>query len=247
MNLDGASIDGNLFCSQGTFHYHEGNALSATRAHVSEDVVLSRRFRAEGQVSLVGASIDGNLFCVGGIFINPAGAALAAIRIQVAGVVMLSGGFHAEGEVLLDGASIGGDLNCSGGTFHHPEGDAFSAMEIQVTGRVDLSGEFRAEGIVRFADGRTGPLLDNEASWPAPGNLRLNGFVYASIGSDPIDAKARLAWLARQPSTPFRPQPYLQLAKVLRESGHEPAAKRVLIEKERERRKHGDLERFAMV
>jgi hypothetical protein len=92
---------------------------------------------------------------------------------------------------------------------------------------------------VRLVNGRVGLLDDDEASWPAPDNLQLNGLVYTAVAAGLMDAKKRLVWLARQPSTPFRPQPYQQLAKVLRESGHETDAKRVLIAKERARRNMG--------
>jgi hypothetical protein len=101
-----------------------------------------------------------------------------------------------------------------------------------------------------------GQLADDEASWPGPTRLDLDGFVYGAIFDGPTDAMTRLRWLARQtpvplflfgrehsepPRRPFRPHPYQQLAKVLRERGQEADAKRVLIEKERTRRKHGDL------
>jgi hypothetical protein len=113
-----------------------------------------------------------------------------------------------------------------------------------VSGGALLDGDFRAEGTVRLVGVHVGQLVDDAARWPAPGHLRLDGFVYTAIAG-PIDAKARLAWLARQPPAPFRPQPYLQLANVLRESGHEADAKRVLIAKERARRTHGGLSRVA--
>jgi hypothetical protein len=93
----------------------------------------------------------------------------------------------------------------------------------------------------------------------------LDGFIYGYILDGPVDATTRIRWLARQTPfsfrwcedptlvplgyvqkdeerpRPFRPQPYQQLAKVLRERGQEADAKRVLIAKERERRKHGNL------
>jgi hypothetical protein len=121
------------------------------------------------------------------------------------------------------------------------KGVALTADRVRVGRVLFLDNGFRAEGAVRLVGGHVGLLLDDEASWPASGNLQLDGFVYTAIAASPTDAKARLAWLARQPSTPFRPQPYQQLAKVLRESGHEADAKRVLIAKERARRKHGGL------
>ena len=76
-------------------------------------------------------------------------------------------------------------------------------------------------------------LADDEASWPKVGNLVLDGFTYGRIIEGPTDAAKRLEWLARQRE--FRPQPYKQLARVLRERGDEQGAKRVLYEMERRR------------
>jgi hypothetical protein len=210
-------------------------------AYVTVPVPLAlRRCVVWAGVTLVDA--DTRTLAFSGSVLGPfGGTSLDAAGVHVRGDVFLVDGFRAEGEVRLLGASITGDLNCRGGTFHRPEGDALQAEGAQVGGGAFLDDGFRAEGTVRLVSARVGRLLNDAASWPAPGHLQLDGFVYTAIAVGPADATARLAWLARQPSTPFRPQPYLQLAKVLRESGHEADAKRVLIEKERARRTHGGL------
>jgi hypothetical protein len=63
----------------------------------------------------------------------------------------------------------------------------------------------------------------------------------AFTGSAPVDALTRLVWLGLQEPArwgiEFWPQPYEQLAKVLREMGHGGDARTVLIEKERLQRK----------
>ncbi len=63
---------------------------------------------------------------------------------------------------------------------------------------------------------------------------------YARIGAGPTSAKKRLEWLARQPDG-FIPQPYRQLAKVLREAGDDAGARKVLIAMEDSRLKYGGL------
>ncbi len=66
-------------------------------------------------------------------------------------------------------------------------------------------------------------LHDDEASWPSPGNLLLNRCLYNALIGGPMDARRRLAWLARQAperwGEDFWPQPYEQLAHVFREMG----------------------------
>jgi hypothetical protein len=76
--------------------------------------------------------------------------------------------------------------------------------------------------------------LDDQESWPRAGNLNIDGFVYGRIARGPTDAEARLQWLALQAE--FTPQPYRQLAKVLRELGDDQGARRVLYKMEKLRR-----------
>jgi hypothetical protein len=93
-------------------------------------------------------------------------------------------------------------------------------------------------------DASVGALVDDEKSWPSKGNLFLDGFVYGHLsGKSPRDAKTRLKWLERQ--DPFRPQPYRQLAKVLREAGDDSGARNVLFGMERRRRQVEDRSWYA--
>jgi hypothetical protein len=214
-------------------------ALQADGVTVDGVVSLCEGFRAEGGVCLTGARITSNLACQGGMVRNPGTIALQLSGITVGGDVFLRWGFQAQGGVQLIGAAITGDLDCDGGIFYNPLGTALSAERMTVGGALLFRAGFQAEGGVRLMGAKVGVLSDDEDSWPAPGKLWLRDFVYATI--DPLEAKSRLSWLERQPRKPFSPQPYQQLAKVLRESGHEADAKRVLIAKERARRKHGEL------
>jgi hypothetical protein len=98
-------------------------------------------------------------------------------------------------------------------------------------------------------DASVGFIVDQERGWPPPGNLVIDGLVYSSFdvhpGDSPWDASTRLRWLALQPPG-FHLQPYLQLAKVLRESGDEPGAIKVLIAEEDARyRQFGPTGRIA--
>ena len=74
-----------------------------------------------------------------------------------------------------------------------------------------------------------GSLVDDERSWPAPGNLLIDGLTYSGfgLGLAPVDADTRLRWIALQPQ--YHPQPYRQLAKVLREIGDEKGAVKVMV------------------
>jgi hypothetical protein len=250
VRLLGAQIGGNLECNGGKFKNPAGSALNADRISVRGNVLLHNGLVAEGEVDLPGAQIGNNLACDAGVFKNPGATALNADSINVRGFVFLRNGFAADGEVNLLNAQIGDNLECDGGSFKNAGGNALNADRLSVLGDVLLRNDFSAEGEVRLANSVTkgtivwtgvrdpervslnlanasaGAILDDKACWPGAGKLNLDGFVYEHITSGLTDTKNRLAWLARQ--QPFTPQPYRQLAKVMRNAGVDRGALRVL-------------------
>lgn len=250
VRLLGAQINGNLECSGGKFKNPGGTALVADRVHVQGNVLLLNGFVAEGGVDLPGAQIGNNLSCDGGVFRNARSTALNADSVNVRGFVFMRGGFSAEGEVNLLSAQIGDNLECDGGSFKNAAGKALNADRVCVQGDVLLRDGFSGDGEVSFANSITkgtlvwtgvrnaervslnlsnasaGAITDDKSCWPAPGKLNLDGFVYEHIASGLTDTKNRLAWLALQ--QPFTPQPYRQLAKVMRNAGVDRGARRVL-------------------
>jgi hypothetical protein len=137
----------------------------------------------------------------------------------------LSDGFTADGGVYLEGIQISGPLQCNAGNFQNATLDLTDASAATL---IDSG------------------LNDNESAdseptvWPQSGNLYLDGFTYGRISYGKVNVVKRLdEWLALQPQSPFHPQPYMQLAKVLRESGDPDGAKKVLIEME-DRARKGD-------
>jgi len=108
-------------------------------------------------------------------------------------------------------------------------------------------------------------LVDDEESWMIANELILDGFRYdrfldaevekASqqwIGHySPTDATTRIRWLDRQRRedmfTNFKPQPWEQLIKVLRESGHAESAREVAIAKQQRLRQAGKIKGLAGV
>jgi sRNA-binding regulator protein Hfq len=207
-------------------------------------VFLRNGFSAEGEVSLIGADLGGNLEADGAQFKNPGRYALNADSLKAVSV-FLRNGFSAEGEVNLVGADLAGDLDAEDGKFKNPGKYALYAGSLRAA-RVILLNGFSAEGEVSLAHAMVGPLFDDEKSWPQQGNLSLDGFVYSRIGGGPTDARSRLRWLGLQAPKDnrlaiFTPQPYEQLAKVLREDGDEAGARRVLIAMENARWQYGKV------
>ena len=217
-------------------------SLTADGAKVKGAVFLRNGFHAEGEVRLPNAQIGGDLSCVGGTFKNPVqpriagtGVALDADGIAATGGVFLCNGFRAEGEARLLGAQIGGALDCNSATFS----GWLNAQVAVIKGGLFWRGIVNPEHAkLNLINASVGALVDDAKSWPAPGNLHLDGFVYQRISAGPRDAESRLDWLARQKD--FRLQPYRQLAKVLRDEGNDAGARLVLFEMEHRRRKQED-------
>jgi hypothetical protein len=247
VQLIGAQIAGDLDCHPlATFENppragepESGLALVADGAIVKGSAFLSDKFIANGEVRLLGAHIERDLVCSGAMLENPlqsdgaeGGYALSADGAVVTGTVFLNDGFIAKDDVRLPGIQIGAELGCLGATF---------VKKLIVEGAV-VKGTLYWRNIVNannmslsLIGASVGSLADDVNSWPAPGNLELDGFTYRRIsGNSPRDAKSRLDWLGRQAT--FSSQPYQQLANVLRDSGDGDSAKEVLVEMESRRR-----------
>jgi len=229
VNLYVVHIGGNLECDRSSFKEPGATALEAQGADIQQDVYLRDNFSVEGEVHLLRAHIGGDLDCNHGSFKNPGGAALNAEAAEIKGRVFLNDKFSAVGEVNLHGVLIGGDLYCEHGRFDRLRMSSatvkqtFSWENVWGVTTLDLRGA------------SVGRISDDKASWPAKIELYLDGFIYGSIPGNLKDASWRLSWLGLQKE--FAPQPYRQLAKVLRDLGDDDGAKQVSFELERKSRR----------
>ena len=263
---EGAILLDSLFLTLSLTGSHTG-ALLADRMIVEGSLFLNDGFKAEGGVRLLGAKIGGVLECSGGAFLHPYGYALGADGMKVEGCIFLRDRFKAVGEVRLPSAVIGGNLECDGGIFTNSGGNALLADQIEVKGSVFLRGGLVADGILNFSTAtvkgefqlhgisaesefqldlegaQIGILWDKESSWPkTKGDLRLHGLVYENLAKDaPWDVETRIKWLELQDDKEYFPQPYEQLAMVLKKNGHVVDARNVLIAKEKFRKAKGKL------
>jgi len=190
-----------------------------------------------GPVSFMRARIDGTLDLTGARISNAGDDTVNLVEANVAGDVLFHDGFTTDGIVYARLAKIGHDLSIHGAEF---EGDGELDAE-----RATIDGTFywvdvkhTAKTVLDLEDAHAGAIWDDEASWPAPGNLVINGFVYGDIAGGPSDGPSRLRWLALQPPE-YHPQPFRQLAKVLAEMGRDDGATSVRIAKEIAQRRFG--------
>jgi hypothetical protein len=256
VNLAGARIDGDLTCEGGQFLGRDPTyVLYLSGVEIKGNVYLTNPFRAQGGVNLVAAQIDGHLYCGGGKFVSEDEiAALDLYDAKIKGSVFLDHDFKAEGGVNLGGVKIYGDLGCEGGYFvGHDMVPALNASSCKIEGNVFLRQGFEADGRVIFFGGyvgrkfqlsdvkspekmfldlqeaKVGTLLYSRDSWPIRGRLFVDGLAYDQID---YPTEVQLDWLRLQDG--FFPQPFEQLAALLRRKGSEEEARKVMIAKNEE-------------
>lgn len=222
-------------------------ALFLAEVSVRGGVYLCCGAEYDGAVVLDSAKIGGMLFCSAGHFINPGQVALSALSASIDGDVYLThldgyGDFVADGLVDFSAARVNGlfwvDRAKFLGSAGTPHGLNLSAATIdKVLGWQHA--ELQNGATLSLNGAKVANLADDEQSWPQPGNLTLDGFVYDAL-APPNDASSRLRWLRLQPPG-FHVQPYRQLAKYLSESGDDVGATRVLIAQEDARYANSDL------
>jgi hypothetical protein len=240
VSLRGAAIQGTLDCDSGRFENEGGQALVLDKASISGAVFL-RGVQAMGAVLLRGVRIGSSLECDGARLDNRRGEALRIEQARISGSVYLRDGFRSTGQVRLDGAAIEGNLECVGSCFENGEDLALGCEGARAGRFFFRSG---VEGGIDLTSMRIGTLCDEVGSWAsARGRLVLDGFTYERLSGEPADAAARIAWLELQLPAhlgeDFRPQPWEQLASVLRAMGHAEEARKVAIAKHRRMRAAG--------
>jgi hypothetical protein len=132
------------------------------------------------------------------------------------------------------GAKISGDLKVDDADFsaHSHNGLSAKGLSAHALHWTHVLKPDQTE--LDLSDAKVDIFEDDSQSWPAPGHLHIDGFVYGTLktlNEDAADAKSRLAWLNLQPF-PYRPQPYKQLAKVFLDNGQDADAIAVLVAKE---------------
>jgi hypothetical protein len=242
VTVAGARIGGDFSCRGGRFEVEKGDAVVADGLVVKGCVNLIDGFCATGAVRLIGAQISGDLAFDQGIIAVANGEALVADRAAVAGSVFMRNGFKAMGTVRLTSARVGRDLECVDARLEAKQGFALIVQQAVIEGSLTLIRVVPPARIsVAYAD--AGQLNDELEAW-APESL-LDGFRYRGLAANaPARGGERLEWLRKQQASclspeGFKPQPWRQLERVLREMGHTEDAKQIGIAFEDQRRAVG--------
>lgn len=142
------------------------------------------------------------------------------------------------GEITFSAAEIGGQLICYESNLNGGDGVALCGQRMIVRGSLFLCKLESVVGTVDLNAARLGDLVDDQQSWDRVPDFTLVGMTF-DILVHPFDLSFRKAWLLKgsEFNQQFYPQPYQQLAKFYRETGHRREAREILVEKEREQRK----------
>jgi len=230
--LAAAQIGGQLIFLGASLSNPGGTALSADRIDIGQSLAFSDGSTAAGEMSMRGARITGHALFKGGRLSNPGGTALDAQSITVGTLFRFRESFAAQGQVSLEAAKIGGPLVFDGVTLSNPGGSALN-LTGAVTGALSLCPTAPPSGAVELTYARTGGYTDDPETWPQ--TLHLRGFTYDILENSKVSVRERLRWLALHPGG-YTPQIYDQLAACYRGAGHDDAARRVAIAKQRHRR-----------
>jgi hypothetical protein len=237
-----ARIGANVSCAGGNFDGLAAYPLAFDGADVRGNLHLGPNFSAKGVVRIMRARIGGDLVCSGGNFVGANGISLALDDTDVGGNVFFDSGFRASGTVRLPRAKIGAALVCNDSSFTAEDGVSLAMRDAKIEGPMFFRRIKGAAKQIQLSGAHVGSLDDDLESWNAASSLQLDGFRYHGIGSSAsTNGKSRVAWLLRQSpehlAAEFKPQPWNQLIKVLRESENTEDARVVAIEKQRRLRK----------
>jgi hypothetical protein len=255
VKLTGAQIGSVLKLTGTCLESEAGDVLDLDR--ISVDNIDLERAHVTGEITMRSGRVGGRIFLGGARLENPGKTALRLSRTTVGSDVFCQK-MTAEGRVKLTGAQIGSDLKLTDtrleiGDAPGGAGDTSGEAEPRTNVALDLEDLQAAEiclwpakpikGAVLLSNARVRMLRDKPGCWPE--ELKLNGLTYDSLATsrteeDTPKVEERLGWLERNG---YHPQPYEQLAAYYRRQGEDRQARRVLLAKQRARRKQYRLKK----
>ena len=235
VRLPGAHIGGQLNLACATLVNPAGAALIGDHLEVDGGVYLdgftATGYGEDGVVRLPDAHITGQLNLDRAELTNPAGAALIGDHLRVDSDMFAEGliasGHSQDGAVRLADAHISGQLNLSQTKLTNPAGPVLDLEDAEVKHLF-----LPAQVICSHAAAKT-----SRCAAPAH-QFILSGLAYTSLHA--VDWREWLHLIIHH-TRAYRPQPYRQLAAALRASGHESAARKVLIAQQQDLHHRGDI------
>lgn len=221
IDMRALDVAGEIRCGGSTFLQD----VDMGNLRVKNDLVLGPRATFKGSVFIRGAHLGAMLNADGAIFES----GLEMDALETARTLFLSGAtlkgpvnilFARLPSLDLRGADIRGDVDVTG---------TIIAGELRMGVAAGIHSRWGTKARLVLRNTRVGAIENTEgtlADWPAQGNLELDGFSYDRLGGLQGTGRKSMAareatwlvdWLSCDPSD--SPQPYYQLARVLREAG----------------------------
>lgn len=211
-------------------------ALDADGSMIKGSVFL-HGLESKGKVSFAGTEIGGQLSCQDAQLSGGTGDALNVQGASIKDGVFLDR-LKSTGTVSVVGAEIGGPLSCEDAELNGVMGYALNGQRVIVRNGLFWRKVKSVVGTVGLNAAHLKDLVDDEQSWDLVSDLSLVGVTYDNVVG-PLDLHFRKSWLKKGArfKGQFHPQPYQQLAKFYRETGHRHEAREVLVEKEVQHRR----------
>ncbi|MEE1930461.1 oxidoreductase [Streptomyces sp. TRM 70351] len=226
VSLRGARIGGSLFMYGSVLRNQRGRyALHAPEMHVARFAHFACSGPATAHLTQGATPPAGTGYPVDGYRVQ-AGPAAAGFHVKQ---------FQCTGGMKLDDGRFGDSLVLDRVRFTLHRGQEVSLRRVQ-TPELCFTPERPENGWVVLSGATVGNLVDSVDSWPVRDGLWMAGFTYEHlIPVGPFPLERRLEWVAA--ATPeYSPEPYEQLATVLRNGGEDADARLVLLAKQRRRR-----------
>jgi hypothetical protein len=247
-------IGGDLDCSNGKFINQNSNALNFEKASINGSVSLSNNFLSQGCINFLLVKIFGNLNCSNSKFYNFEKDALIFNMAKITGGVF----FHnsiIEGEINFNSSVIGSNLECINSFFKNSFSKySLNCEKARISGSVNLyltrvEGklnfdslvvkkalnflELNLKGDIRLYSANINEIIINDALDNDENIYKfyLDGLEYRHLSGEKFNYQTLKKWLNKIPKEEaFKPQPYKQMAKVLRNMGHHEDANNIMIE-----------------
>ncbi len=243
VNLSGAKIGGFLLLMD----LRDAGAFNADSMQIGHALWTNRGTEIAGYADFSAGIVAGSTEIKGACF-------LGDVKLDAGQIVhdlRLSDGTEIKGNLAAGFLTIGGSLDMTGGKFV-----AVDLTGTTIGSELRLATEHKRVEIgtaLSLRNVKADSLQDLPEAWPE--TVDLVNFTYQHLGGsraedgeaalsiDNREAAALIDWLARQKT--YSPQPYAQLAGVLRQSGAEDKARAILFAaKERERAEAAGGEAF---
>ncbi|MGQ0718883.1 MAG: hypothetical protein ACT4NP_16535 [Pseudonocardiales bacterium] len=235
VRLPDAHISGQLNLDGAELTNHTGPALIGDHIQIDSDMfaegLTATGHSTDSAVRLSDAQISGQLNLNGAKLTNQAGRALIGDHLQV-GSDMFAEGFTAtghstDGAVRLPDAQISGQLNLNGAMLTNPAGPVLDLEDAE------------AKHLFLPAQVICPHGTANRSTCATPARrIALSGLVYTSLHT--VGWHEWLHLITRH-THDYRPQPYQQLAAVLKAAGREATARDVLIAQQQDLHDRGEL------